>query len=112
MRESAGRPAYLRKKGWIIMLRILFFTIAVLLTAGTVVLAQLPPQPPPVAHPLGQGQGNDQERAACHPDVMRFCRQLVKDDQDADVFAILDCLQTNRGRISGACRQVLADHGQ
>jgi hypothetical protein len=92
------------------MLRTFVFTIAVLLAAGTVVLAQLPPQPPPVANPLGQG--NEQERAACHPDVMRFCRQLVKDNQDADVFAILNCLETNRTRISGACRQVLADHGQ
>ena len=92
------------------MLRIFVFTIAVLLTASTVVLAQVPPQPPPVANPFGQG--NDQERAACHPDVIRFCRQLVKDNDQSDIFAILDCLQTNRTRISGACRQVLADHGQ
>lgn len=93
------------------MLRRLVLTIAVLsAAAGTVALAQIPPQPPPVANPLGQG--NDQERAACHPDVMRFCRALVKDNDQSDVFAILDCLQTNRTRISGACRQVLADHGQ
>ena len=92
------------------MLRTFLFAIAVVSAAGTVVLAQIPAQPPPVASPLGQG--NDQERAACHPDVMRFCRQLVRDNQDADVFAILDCLQTNRNRISLACRQVLADHGQ
>jgi len=93
------------------MLRTLVFTIAALLTAGTVVLAQLPPQPPPVASPL-TGQGNDQERAACHPDVIKYCRELVKDNDQADVFAILDCLQTNRKRISGACQQVLASHGQ
>lgn len=93
------------------MLRRLILTIAVLsAAAGTVALAQIPPQPPPVANPLGQG--NDQERAACHPDVMRFCRALVKDNDQSDVFAILDCLQTNRTRISGPCRQVLADHGQ
>lgn len=93
------------------MLRTFALVIAVSLTAATVGLAQLPPQPPPVAHPLGQGQGNDQERAACHPDVMRFCRQMVKDGQDADVFAILNCLQNNRNRISNACQQVLASHG-
>jgi hypothetical protein len=92
------------------MLRAAVFTIALSLAAGTAVLAQLPPQPPPVANPLGQG--NDRERAACHPDVMRYCRELVKDDDQADVFAILSCLQTNRTRISGACRQVLASHGQ
>jgi hypothetical protein len=91
------------------MLRTFTCTIAALLAAGTVVLAQLPPQPPPVANPLGQG--NEQERAACHPDVMRFCKQILKDNQDADVFAILNCLQSNRPRISNACQQVLASHG-
>jgi hypothetical protein len=94
-----------------VMLRMFVFTAAILLIAGIAAHAQtLPPQPPPVASPLGQG--TDQERAACHPDVMRFCRQLVKDNNDADVFAILDCLQTNRNRISNACQQVLASHGQ
>jgi len=92
------------------MLRVFVFATAVSLSAGTAVLAQLPPQPPPVANPLGQG--TEQERAACHPDVMKFCRQLLRDNEDADVFAILDCLQTNRNRISGACQQVLASHGQ
>jgi len=28
------------------------------------------------------------------------------------VFAILGCLQSNRSKISGACQQVLASHGQ
>jgi hypothetical protein len=92
------------------MLRTFVFTTALLLTAATVVAAQVPPQPPPVASPLGQG--NDQERAACHPDVIRYCKELVKDDANADVFAILNCLQTNRNKISIACRQVLASHGQ
>jgi hypothetical protein len=29
-----------------------------------------------------------------------------------DVLAILGCLQTNRPKISTACRTVLANHGQ
>jgi len=91
------------------MVRMFVFTAAALLTAGSVVFAQLPPQPPPVANPLGQG--SEQERAACHPDVMKYCRQLVKDN-DSDVFAFLSCLQTNRTRISVPCQQVLAGHGQ
>jgi hypothetical protein len=91
------------------MFRTLVVTMVLLLTAGTVVLAQLPAQPPPVAHPLGQG--NDQERAACHPDVVRFCKQILKDGEDADVFAILNCLQEHRPRISNACQQVLTSHG-
>lgn len=107
MRQSSG--AGLLPKGKI-MLRTFVFTTALLLTAATVVPAQVPKQPPPVASPLGQG--NDQERAACHPDVIRYCKGLVKDDANADVFAILNCLQTNRNRISTACRQVLASHGQ
>ena len=34
--------------------------------------------------------------------------------QNVDLLrlAILNCLQTNRNRISTACRQVLASHGQ
>jgi len=63
------------------------------------------------AEPPGS-QGTDKERAACHPDVVRHCRELVKDDANADVFAILSCLQTHRSKISIACQQVLASHGQ
>ncbi len=58
-----------------------------------------------------QGQGDARERAACRPDVMRFCKQLVKDNND-DVISILNCLQSNRARISRACNQVLVSHGQ
>jgi hypothetical protein len=92
------------------MLRMSALTIALVLVAGPVALAQLPPQPPPVKGTLGQG--TDQERAACHPDVMRFCKTLVHDDGNDDVFAILGCLQSNRTKISGSCQQVLASHGQ
>ena len=85
-------------------------TIALVLAVGPAAVAQLPPQPPPVKSPMQQG--TDQERAACHPDVMRFCRQFVREDGQDDVFAILGCLQTNRQHISNACQQVLASHGQ
>jgi hypothetical protein len=92
------------------MLRTFVSTIAFLLTAETIVLAQLPPQPPPVANPFGQA--TEQERAASHPDVIKHCRELVKDDAQSDVFAILGCLQTNRLKLSIACRQVLDNHGE
>jgi hypothetical protein len=92
------------------MLRISVVTIAVLLVAGPAALAQLPPQPPPVKNQIGQA--TDQERAACHPDVMRYCKQFLHDDGQDDVFGILGCLQTNRGKISNSCQQVLASHGQ
>jgi hypothetical protein len=58
-----------------------------------------------------QGQGDARERAACRPDVMRFCKQVIKDTND-DVFSILNCLQSHRTRISRACNQVLVSHGQ
>jgi hypothetical protein len=89
------------------MLRTSVIAIALLLTAAGAALAQSPPQ-----RSSAGAQGTDPERAACHPDVVKFCRQLLKDNEDADVFAILDCLQTNRPKISSACRQVLASHGQ
>jgi hypothetical protein len=91
------------------MVRTIVLT-ALLLTVATAAPAQVPAQPPPVASPLGQG--TEQERAACHPDVVRFCRDLVKDDSNSDVFAILNCLQTNRNRLSRACGEVLVSHGQ
>src|SRR5471032_2256654 len=98
------------------MLRSFVIATAFVLTATTLVSSQ-PPQPPPVARPSlpglpSLGQGNEQERAACHPDVVKYCKELIKDDANADVFAILNCLQTNRPRISKACGAVLASHGQ
>jgi hypothetical protein len=93
------------------MVRTFVLTTALLLTASTLVPAQVPPQPPPVARP-SIIQGDEQERAACRPDVVRYCKELIKDDDNSDVFAILNCLQTNRAKISKACNQVLASHGQ
>jgi hypothetical protein len=91
-------------------LRVAILTIALALAAATAVNAQqLPPQPPPVNGPMGQG--DPQERAACHPDVTKFCQtQLEVNPQD--VLGILGCLQANRPKISQACQQVLASHGQ
>lgn len=92
------------------MFRACVLTIGAVLTVASVAYAQFPAQPPPVKSPLTQG--TDQERAACHPDVMRFCKTLVHADGQDDVFGILACLQSNRTKISSACQQVLASHGQ
>jgi hypothetical protein len=92
------------------MIRTCVFTIALALIVGPAARAQLPSQPPPVKSPMTQG--TDQERAACHPDVVRYCKTLIREDGQDDVFAILSCLQTNRAKISNACQQVLASHGQ
>jgi hypothetical protein len=88
------------------MHRITCLMVAFLLASVAGALAQFPPQP--AAPPM---PGSEQERAACHPDVVRFCQAELAANQD-DVFAILGCLQRNRTRISEACRQVLERNGK
>ena len=91
------------------MIRISILSMMFALAVGVAGAQQLPPQPPPVASLMGQG--NDQERAACHPDVSRFCQTQLQINPN-DVLGILGCLQANRPKISRACQQVLANHGQ
>jgi hypothetical protein len=43
--------------------------------------------------------------------VVKYCKHEL-DVNANDVLAILGCLQTNRPKISPACRTVLANHGQ
>jgi hypothetical protein len=89
---------------------IVAFSVAAPLAAGMSAYSQnLPPQPPPVANPMGQG--NEQERAACHPDVTKFCQVQLQVNPN-DVLGILGCLQSNRSKISPGCQKVLASHGQ
>jgi hypothetical protein len=88
------------------MLRTSMLTIAFALAAAASAHAQhVPPQPPPAE------QGNPQERAACHPDVSRYCQTQLQVNPN-DVLGILGCLQANRPKISKACQEVLASHGQ
>ena len=49
-------------------------------------------------------QGHDE----CARDVSRYCRAQM---QDGDQI-ILACLKQNRAKISKACQQKLASHGQ
>ena len=85
-------------------------SLAAMLAFSSAVSAQtLPPQPAPVQG-MG-GQGNDQERAACHPDVTKFCQVQLQVNPN-DLLGILGCLQANRSKISKACQTVLASHGQ
>jgi hypothetical protein len=51
-----------------------------------------------------QRQGHD----ACARDVSRFCRAQMNDGDQI----VLACLKQNRARISKACQQTLASHGQ
>jgi hypothetical protein len=91
------------------MIRISVLPMMFALAIGAAGAQQLPPQPPPVDSLMERG--NDQERAACHPDVSRFCQTQLQINPN-DMLGILGCLQANRPKISRACQQVLANHGQ
>jgi len=94
------------------MFRIACLTTVLLLAAGSAARAQLPPQPPPVALPqILPSAGDERERAACRPDVQKYCKQVVDLNPD-DALGILGCLQRNRQTISVACNTVLRSHGQ
>jgi hypothetical protein len=49
-------------------------------------------------------QGTPQQRAACSPDVRKFCRHLPR---GADTSAFQQCLEANRARLSGPCLRVM-----
>jgi hypothetical protein len=55
-----------------------------------------------------QQGGTEAERRACAGSVQRYCRNAVPQGD----FAVLGCLQQNRGKLTRACRKVLTDHGQ
>jgi hypothetical protein len=58
------------------------FAIALVLIGGSAALADsLPPQPPPVANPLGTG--DEKERAACAPDVVKYCKHELDANANA-----------------------------
>jgi len=87
------------------MLRKACLLVAVLVAGTTPALSQFPlPLPLP---PLPVPQGTPEERAACQPDVQKFCEYALP-----DTLRVLQCLQGNRPRISRACREVLERHGQ
>jgi hypothetical protein len=92
------------------VIRIAGLTLVCLLSSAAVALAQFPPQPSaPKCASLAQG--TPQERAACQPDVTRFCQTELKTNE-CDVFAILSCLQRNRAHLGAPCKQVLTSNGQ
>ncbi len=72
--------------------------------SATIALAQFP-LPFPIPLPLPQGTPED--RAACEPDVQRYCKSEIPDQ-----LRVLGCLQDNRKRISQACQGVLVRYGQ
>ena len=51
-------------------------------------------------------QENTPEDRACRGDARRFCK-----DDIPDQFKVGSCLQTNKEKLSRACKAVLASHG-
>jgi hypothetical protein len=47
-------------------------------------------------------QGTPQQRAACRPDVAKFCKGLGDDPG-----VLLNCLEQNREKISEKCQKVI-----
>ena len=62
----------------------------------------------PVSTSAPAHSGSGQEQQACTRDVQRFCRKLT----DQGDLIVLACLKENRPKLSSACRDVLASHGQ
>jgi hypothetical protein len=81
--------------------------VAVLVACATPSFAQPPLPFPPLPLPLPMPQGTPEERAACAPDVQKYCEAALP-----DTLRVLSCLQSNRSRISNACNRVLVSHGQ
>jgi hypothetical protein len=50
-------------------------------------------------------QGTPAQRAACRPDVTKFCK-----GKTADPGEILGCLEANKDKISEKCRVVISEN--
>ena len=59
-----------------------------------------------IAAPLSPvlAQGTPQQRAACRPDVAKFCK-----GKGEDPGVLLTCLEDNKDKISEKCRKVIAE---
>ncbi|HLH47736.1 MAG TPA: hypothetical protein VKV96_00225 [Roseiarcus sp.] len=53
--------------------------------------------------------GTPEQRAACAPDVRKFCHK-VKESDGADAY--LQCLELNRSKLSARCVGMLQSYGK
>jgi hypothetical protein len=58
---------------------------------------------------LAQEQGTPEQRAACAPDVRRFCHHL-KESDGPDAF--LQCFELHRDDLSKKCSDMLKNYGK
>jgi hypothetical protein len=52
-------------------------------------------------------RGTQQQQRACRPDVLKHCRGM----QDQDDDAIADCLRSHLRQLSPVCRQAIKESG-
>jgi hypothetical protein len=57
-----------------------------------------------IAPTLALAQGTPQQRAACRPDVVKFCK-----GKGEDPGVLLGCLEDNKDKISEKCRKVIEE---
>jgi hypothetical protein len=60
----------------------------------------------PISAAFAQHSGTPQEQRACSRDASHLCRQQLGND-----FAVQQCLQQNRTKLSRSCSAVFASHG-
>ena len=60
----------------------------------------------PLSTALAQHAGTPEEQRACSRDASRLCRNALGND-----WAVQQCLQQNRARLSRPCSKVFAGHG-
>ena len=65
--------------------------------------------PPPLPLPFPNFQGTPEEQRACRPDVVKMCKEVLGQNDNA---IVLRCLQANKVRLSAPCHGVLAHYGQ
>jgi hypothetical protein len=53
---------------------------------------------------FAQQGGTADQRAACTPDVRKFCKSIPKGSDDSMYY---NCLQANRAKVSDKCRRVM-----
>ncbi|MGH6767529.1 MAG: cysteine rich repeat-containing protein [Xanthobacteraceae bacterium] len=82
------------------MIRKIAILLAVTIVGASTASAQLP-------LPLPIPSGTPEDRAACEPDVHRYCKSAIPDN-----LRVLACLQANRQRIGRTCQAVLVKYGQ
>jgi hypothetical protein len=82
----------------VIFRRMLIATM--MLTAPTMALAETA---------TNQQMGTPEQRAACGPDVRKFCHK-VKESDGQDAY--LQCLELNRSKLSERCVTLLQSYGK